>query len=88
MRKEGVREGAYAPYKLWQALRYALTLPILEKFFVRDFSPLKTLQVDWGRLAPVLGAGAMADPNTACRVLGLPEYGGIEIARHKLYDFV
>ncbi len=62
--KEQVREEVRTSYKLWQVLKVALTLPVLGKSFNRDFSPLKTLLVDWGRsvrrLAPMLGVGAMA----------------------------
>ncbi len=33
-------------------------------------------------------AGAMVSLNTASRVIGLPEKGGIQIARPELYSFV
>ena len=37
----------------WQVLKSALVLPLLEKFFVRDFSPLKSILVEgrWQRRA-------------------------------------
>ncbi len=62
--KEQVREEVKTSYKLWQVLRVAFTFPVLGKSFVRDFSPLKPILVDWGRsvrrLAPMPGVGAMA----------------------------
>ena len=51
--------------KSWRVLRAVLTFPLLGKFFVRDFSPLRTVLFsgDWERvvegLVPVPGAGAM-----------------------------
>ena len=53
----------------WQVLRSALVLPLLEKFFVRDFSPLKLILVEgkWQRLARRLvpfGFGGTISRNT------------------------
>jgi IS605 OrfB family transposase len=83
-RKEQVRGEAKTSYKLWQVLRVALTLPILGRSFVRDFSPLKSILVDWDRgvkrLAPVLGVGAMASQIPPVSV-GLPE-----VAEYKYTD--
>ena len=51
--------------KSWRVLRAVLTFPLLGKFFVRDFSPLRAVLVSgaWERvvkgLVPVPGAGAM-----------------------------
>lgn len=65
-RKEQVRGGVNTPYKQWQIVKVALTFPILEKSFNRDFSPLKSYLVDWDkvvrRLVPILGVGTIADP--------------------------
>jgi len=58
-------------HKSWQVLSIASAFSCLEKSY-RDFSPLRRVIVsgDWAgvasRLVPVLGAGAMAFPNTAC----------------------
>ena len=85
-RKEQVRESAKADYKLWQVLRVALILPVLEKSSVRDFSPLKTLLVDWGRsvrrLVPMLGVGAMASQMPPASA-GLPEVAGYKYTGQK-----
>lgn len=75
--KEQVREEVKTSYKLWQVLRVALTLPVLGKSFVRDFSPLKSVLVDWDRsvkrLAPIPGVGAMAsslpETNQKCSLI-------------------
>ena len=53
----------------WQVLKVALVLPLLEKFFVRDFSPLKLILVEgrWQRLARRLvpfGFGGTISRNT------------------------
>ncbi len=51
--------------KSWRVLRAVLTFPLLGKFFVRDFSPLRPVLIEgkWERvvegLVPVPGAGAM-----------------------------
>ncbi|MEZ0361894.1 MAG: hypothetical protein ABWK04_08410 [Hydrogenobacter sp.] len=67
--------------------RYAYNR-LLEGKERKGFQSIFGLNSRYVELAPVLGAGAMADPNTACRVLGLSEEGGIQIARHKLYGFI
>ena len=70
-RKERVRGSAYAGHKNWQVLFTAFAFCCLEKSY-RDFSPLKRVIIskDWiavvNRLVPVLGAGSMTLPNTAC----------------------
>ena len=52
--------------KSWRVLRAVLTFPLLGKFFVRDFSPLRAVLVSgaWERvvkgLVPVPGAGTTA----------------------------
>jgi len=51
--------------KSWRVLRAVLTFPLLGKFFVRDFSPLRSVLISggWERVVkqrvPVPGAGAM-----------------------------
>mgnify|MGYP001627059068 FL=1 len=84
--KEQVREEVRTSYKLWRVLRVALTLPVLGKSFNRDFSPLKTLLVDWGRsvrrLAPILGVGAMASQIPPASA-GLPEEAGYKYTGQK-----
>jgi len=51
--------------KSWRVLRAVLTFPLLGKFFIRDFSPLRPVLVEgkWERVVkrrvPVPGAGAM-----------------------------
>lgn len=78
--KEDVRGEVKTSHKQWQITKVALTFPILEKSFGRDFSPLKGYLVDWDRvvrrLVLVLGAGAMAGSNTACWGLSQPEVAG------------
>ena len=39
--------------KAWQVLRSAFVLPLLEEFFVMDFSPLKSVMIEgkWQRRA-------------------------------------
>jgi len=60
--KEANGRNSNSHYKAWQVLRVALLFPILEKSFIRDFSPLKPILVrgKWNRrrsrLVP-LGAG-------------------------------
>ncbi len=74
-RKEPVRGELKHSQKLWKVVKVALGIPILEKSFNRDFSPLRELLIsgDWDRiprrLAPVPGAGAMVSQNTASRSL-------------------
>jgi len=52
--------------KSWRVLRAVLTFPLLEKSFVRDFSPLSPVLVEgkWERMVkrrvPVPGAGTTA----------------------------
>jgi len=58
-RKEQVRDYEKSSYKLWQAIKVALTIPVLGKSLPRDLSPLKPILVigEWDRvvkgLAPV-----------------------------------
>ncbi len=49
--KEPVRGRSFDLQKAWLAVKVALTFPILEKSFVRDFSPLRSILVsgDWDR---------------------------------------
>jgi len=58
-----------ASQSAWQVLRVALVLPLLERPFVRDFSPLKSILVEgkWQRLARRLvpfGFGGTISRNT------------------------
>jgi len=58
-----------ASQSAWQVLRVALVLPLLERSFVRDFSPLKSILVEgrWQRLASRLvpfGFGGTISRNT------------------------
>ncbi len=84
--KEQVREEVRTSYKLWQVLRVALILPVLGKSFVRDFSPLKSVLVDWGRsvrrLAPIPGVGAMASQMPPASA-GLPQMAGYKYTGQK-----
>ncbi len=82
--KEQMRGWQYASYKLWQAVKVALTIPILGKSLPRDLSPLKPILVlgEWDRvvkrLAPVAwdrGYGASEIPPAgACSHLNKAEY--------------
>ena len=51
--KEANGRNSNSHQKAWQVLRVALVLPLLERSFVRDFSPLKSILVEgrWQRLA-------------------------------------
>jgi len=67
--KEANGRNSNSHQKAWQVLRSALVLPLLEKFFVRDFSPLKSILVEgkWQRLARRLvpfGFGGTISRNT------------------------
>ncbi len=55
-RKEQVRGWEQTSYKLWLAIKVALTIPVLGKSLPRDLSPLKPLLVegDWGRVVKEL----------------------------------
>ncbi|GBD40067.1 hypothetical protein HRbin37_02355 [bacterium HR37] len=74
--KEQVRGEVKTSYKQWQVVKVALTFPILEKSFGRDFSPLKSYLVDWDRvvrrLVPTPGVGTMANQIPPVSA-GLPE---------------
>jgi len=50
--KEQVRGWQYASYKLWQAVKVAVTIPVLGKSLPRDLSPLKPILVsgEWDRI--------------------------------------
>ncbi len=51
-RKEQVRDYKMSSYKLWQVVKVALTIPVLDKSLPRDLSPLKPILVegDWDRV--------------------------------------
>jgi IS605 OrfB family transposase len=62
-RKEPVR-GPGSGQKLWRVLRVAFAVPLLGRFFVRDFSPLRPLMVQgrWEGIASRLGPDGFAGP--------------------------
>jgi len=62
-RKEPVR-GPESGQKLWRVLRVAFAVPLLGRFFVRDFSPLRPLMVQgrWEGIASRLGPDGFAGP--------------------------
>jgi hypothetical protein len=61
--KEPVR-GPGSGQKLWRVLMVALYIPLLGRFFVRDFSPLRPVMVQgrWERIASRLGPDGFAGP--------------------------
>ena len=61
--KEPVR-GPESGQKLWRVLRVAFAVPLLGRFFVRDFSPLRPLMVQgrWEGIASRLGPDGFAGP--------------------------
>jgi len=63
LRKEPVR-GPEGGQKLWRVLRVALYIPLLGRFFVRDFSPLRPLMVQgkWEGIVKRLGPDGFAGP--------------------------
>jgi IS605 OrfB family transposase len=63
LRKEPVR-GSESGQKLWRVLRVALYIPLLGRFFVRDFSPLRPVMVQgkWEGIAGRLGPDGFAGP--------------------------
>ena len=50
--EEQVRDWKQTSYKLWQAIKVALTIPVLDRSLPRDLSPLKPLLVEgeWDRV--------------------------------------
>jgi IS605 OrfB family transposase len=62
-RKEPVR-GPESGQKLWRVLRVALAMPLLGRFWVRDFSPLRPVVVQgkWEGIASRLGPDGFAGP--------------------------
>ncbi|WP_457640875.1 IS200/IS605 family accessory protein TnpB-related protein, partial [Persephonella sp.] len=82
--KEQMRGWQYASYKLWQIVKVAFTIPVLDKSVPRDLSPLKPILVsgEWDRvvkrLVPVAwdrGYGASEIPPAgACSHLKKAEY--------------
>jgi IS605 OrfB family transposase len=62
-RKEPVR-GPESGQKLWRVLRVAFAIPLLGRFCVRDFSPLRPLMVQgkWEGIASRLGPDGFAGP--------------------------
>jgi IS605 OrfB family transposase len=62
-RKEPVR-GPESGQKLWRVLRVAFAIPLLGRFFVRDFSPLRPVMVQgrWEGIAGRLGPDGFAGP--------------------------
>jgi len=63
LRKEPVR-GEKSSQKLWRVLRVAFAIPLLGRFFVRDFSPLRPVMVQgkWEGIASRLGPDGFAGP--------------------------
>jgi IS605 OrfB family transposase len=63
LRKEPVR-GEKSSQKLWRVLRVAFAVPLLGRFFVRDFSPLRPVMVQgrWEGIASRLGPDGFAGP--------------------------
>jgi IS605 OrfB family transposase len=63
LRKEPVR-GPGSGQKLWRVLRVAFAIPLLGRFFVRDFSPLRPVMVQgrWKGIAMRLGPDGFAGP--------------------------
>jgi hypothetical protein len=63
MGKEPVR-GPQSGQKLWRVLRVAFAIPLLGRFCVRDFSPLRPLMVQgkWEGIAMRLGPDGFAGP--------------------------
>jgi hypothetical protein len=61
--KEPVR-GPESGQKLWRVLRVAFVIPLLGRFFVRDFSPLRPVMVQgkWEGVASRLGPVGFAGP--------------------------
>ena len=67
--KEANGRNSNSHQKAWQVLRSALVLPLLERSFVRDFSPLKSVIIEekWQRRAKGLvpfGFGGTISRNT------------------------
>jgi folate-binding Fe-S cluster repair protein YgfZ len=62
-RKEPVR-GPESGQKLWRVLRVAFAIPLLGRFCVRDFSPLRPVVVQgkWEGVASRLGPDGFAGP--------------------------
>jgi hypothetical protein len=62
-KKEPVR-GPQSGQKLWRVLRVAFAMPLLGKFFARDFSPLRPVVVQgkWEGIAGRLGPDGFAGP--------------------------
>jgi IS605 OrfB family transposase len=63
LRKEPVR-GEKSSQKLWRVLRVAFAIPLLGRFCVRDFSPLRPVVVQgkWEGVASRLGPDGFAGP--------------------------
>jgi IS605 OrfB family transposase len=61
--KEPVR-GPESGQKLWRVLRVAFAIPLLGRFFTRDFSPLRPVMVQgrWEGIAERLGPDGFAGP--------------------------
>ena len=64
LRKEPVR-GPESGQKLWRVLRVDFAIPLLGRFCVRDFSPLRPVVVQgkWEGVASRLGPDGFAGPS-------------------------